>query len=177
VKILLEMRLKGRVLHVGSGGADLPEWCGECDVTSLDIDKSCNPDIVADIMDMGDIGEFDIVFSSHVVEHFYEHQLKKVFDEFKRVLKDGGTVIMFVPNIEDVHATDEVLYTSYFGVPITGMDMIYGMSSIIENAPYMAHHTGFTKDRLEKKLTEAGFNDVDVTSTMSAYNLMGVGKK
>lgn len=170
------MPLKGKVLHAGSGGTDLPDWCGDCDVTSLDIDPDCNPDIVADILDMGDIGEFDVVLSSHVVEHFYEHQLPKVFSEFKRVLKDKGTVVMFVPNLEGIEATDEVLYTSIKGVPITGLDMIYGMAGIIEEIPFMAHHTGFTKDRLERKLKEAGFVDVKVNNIMGGYNLMGVGR-
>jgi ubiquinone/menaquinone biosynthesis C-methylase UbiE len=167
------MPLKGRVLHVGSGGADLPEWCGKCDEVKLDINANSNPDIVADMRDMGEIGKFDIIFSCHVIEHFYEHDLPKVFSEFRRVLNKDGIVIMFVPDLEGIKATSEVVYTSVFGVPVTGLMMIYGMPS--EDSLYMAHHTGFTKDRLEALLREEGFTDISVTK--SPFNLMGVGRK
>src|SRR3989337_2973506 len=123
------MPLKGSVLHVGSGGADLPEWCGKCDEVKLDINPDCGADIVADIRDMGEIGKFDIIFSCHVIEHFYEHDLPKVFSEFRRVLNKDGVVIIFVPDLEGIQATEEVIYTSIFGVPVTGLMMIYGMPS------------------------------------------------
>jgi SAM-dependent methyltransferase len=168
------MALKGRILHVGSGGADLPEWCGKCDEVKLDINPRSNPDIVADILDMGEIGKFDIIFSAHVIEHFYEHDLPQVFSEFRRVLNDDGVVIICVPDLTDVRPTEEVIYTSYFGVPVTGLMMIYGMPS--KEAPYMAHHTGFNPDRLERLLIAEGFKDISVVSPMP-YNLMGVGRK
>ena len=167
------MPLKGRVLHVGSGGAELPEWFGKCDEVKLDINPDSNPDIVADIRDMGEIGKFDIIFSSHVIEHFYEHDLPKVFSEFRRVLNKGGAVIINVPDLEDVKATDEVIYTSVFGVPVTGLMMIYGMPS--EHAIYMAHHTGFNKDKLERLLHVEGF--VDISVIRLPFNLIGVGRK
>jgi SAM-dependent methyltransferase len=165
--------LKGRILHVGSGGSDLPEWCGKCDEVKLDIDPRCNPDILADIMDMGEIGKFDVVFSSHVVEHFYEFQLAKVFSEFKRVLNDDGVIVVIVPDLEGVEATDEVLYLSYGNYPITGLDMIYGIPT--EDNLYMGHHTGFTSPRLEKCLIDNGFKDVEIKPLFRS--IMGVGRK
>jgi len=165
--------LKGKVLHVGSGGADLPEWCGKCDEVKLDIDPRCNPDILADIMDMGEIGKYDVVFSSHVIEHFYEFQLEKVFSEFRRVLNDDGYVIVVVPDLEGVEATEEVLYISYFGVPITGLDMIYGIPS--EENLYMAHHTGFTAPKLEKCLINNGFKEIVIKPIYRS--IIGIAKK
>jgi len=170
-----KMALKGKVLHVGSGGTSLPEWCGKCDEVRLDIDPGCNPDIVGDIRNLGEIGKFDVILSSHVIEHLYEHELAQVFSEFQRVLNDDGVMIMFVPDLEGIKATDEIVYISYFGTPVTGLDMIYGMTDAIKDMPFMAHHTGFTKDRLEKVLSAAGF--VDVSVTRHPYNLMGVGRK
>ena len=41
-------------------------------------------------------GTFDIVFSSHVIEHIPTP--RAVFDRFRRMLKPGGTLISFVPN-------------------------------------------------------------------------------
>jgi hypothetical protein len=87
-----------------------------------------------------------------------------------RVLKPGGCVVVFVPDLEGVEATDEVLYEAPCG-PITGLDLIYGLRSAWPQ-PHMAHHTGFVRDTLERpprrrvrRLREA---DPD-------FNLMGGG--
>ena len=168
------MAFKGKVLHVGCGTNNLPEWCGDCDEVRFDINPEVLPDIVGNILDMGEIGQFDIVFSVHVIEHLYPHEVQKALSEFKRVLKPDGVVICFVPDLEDVEATDDVLYQSPCG-PITGLDMIYGKDNLVKDSLYMAHHTGFTQKRLEKELLKAGFKEVSVLR-VSTFNLMGSGK-
>ena len=164
--------LKGRVLHVGSGGGDLPEWCGKCDVVSLDIDPKVNPDIVADMLDMGEIGTFDIILTSHVLEHLYDYQIPKALSEFRRVLNNKGTIITCVPDLEGIEANDEILYRSMGGVNVTGMHMIYGMIELLDIMPHMAHHTGFTKERLEKLFEKEGFKNIVVNRV--PFNLIGV---
>lgn len=43
---------------------------------------------------------FDFVFSSHVIEDFELHQTQKVFDEFLRLVKIGGYLVIIVPDME-----------------------------------------------------------------------------
>lgn len=167
--------ITGSVLHPGCGPEPLPFWVDSTQETRLDIDEGCNPDIVASITDMGDIGQFDHVYTSHTLEHLYAHDVPKALAEFIRVLKPGGSAIIFVPDLEGVKADREVLYESLAG-PICGLDLYYGLSRYVEALPFMAHHTGFVKETLEQALTDAGFTTVSVTR-VSDHNLMGVAIK
>lgn len=154
-----------KVLNVGSGGLPIPDWLteamgGSVEEVRLDIDPRVQPDICASMLDMGDIGNFDAVYSNHSLEHLYPHEVPVALAEFKRVLKDGGAAMIFVPNLEHVKATDEVVYECPAG-PITGRDMIYGPARFIQDRPYMAHHTGFVPDTLRKECEMAGFSKVE----------------
>lgn len=167
--------IKGKLLHPGCGGEKLPFWLAETEETRLDIDARVNPDIVASIVDMGDIGTYDYVYTAHTLEHLYEHEVPAALSEFMRVLNIGGAAIIFVPDLEGVSPTDEVLYESPGG-PICGRDLFYGPTRYVANNPYYAHHTGFVKETLAKALSSAGFSDVTV-QRVGDHNLMGVGKK
>lgn len=167
--------IKGKLLHPGCGGEKLPFWLSECEETRLDIDARVQPDIVASITDMGDIGTFDYVYTAHTLEHLYEHEVPFALSEFMRVLNDGGAAIIFVPDLEGVEPTDDVLYESPGG-PICGRDLFYGPTRYVSCNQYYAHHTGFVQSTLEKALKTAGFTDVTV-KRVGDHNLMGVGKK
>ena len=163
------------LLHVGCGGNPLPLWLTGYREVRLDIDDANGPDIVANMLDMGEIGQFDAILCQHALEHLYQYEVPQALSEFKRVLKDGGSAMVFVPDLEDVKATEEVILNSPAG-PITGLDMIYGYRKVLKDRPHMAHKTGFVQETLSKALTDAGFNTV-YTKRMGDYNLMGVGKK
>ena len=168
------MGIKGRLLHAGCGNTELPFWAKDAKEVRLDIDPQWNPDIVASLTDMGEIGEYDLIYTCHTLEHLYPDEIPAALSEFRRVLKEGGVAIIFVPDLEDVKATDEVLYESDGG-SITGLDMIYGMAKLVEYSRYMAHHTGFVKETLERAMIKAGFINVSVQRI--AFNLFCVGIK
>jgi SAM-dependent methyltransferase len=163
-----------RVLHVGCGGAPLPQPFDTEDETRLDIDPAMQPDIVASFTDMGDIGPFDVIYSCHTLEHLHPREVDQALKECLRVLVPGGTAIIIVPNLEGVLPTQDVLYDSPSG-PVTGHDMIYGHKSCVEN-PFMAHHSGFMGDTLKAAMLKAGF--AHVTSSADQFrNLIAGGVK
>lgn len=163
----------GSVLHIGCGHAPLPDWFDGCSETRLDIDPACNPDIVASMTDLGDLGGFDYVYSSHALEHLPPFEGERALREMQRVLKDGGVAFIYVPDLEDVKATDEVLYVSPRG-PVSGLDMIYGMRSMVEESPFMAHRNGFVKETLERALS---MFDTVMVQRVSVRNLFAAARK
>jgi len=166
---------KGTFLHVGCGGNPAPAWLDDYDEVRLDIDPTHKPHIVASMLDLGDIGPYDTVFSSHSLEHVYPHEVPIALEGFHRVLNDGGTAIIVVPDLEDIRPTEDVVYESAAG-PVTGLDMYYGMARLIAENPYMAHKCGFTQTTLTKVLQDAGFSTVHV-QRVNGHNLLGVAVK
>lgn len=162
-----------RVLHVGCGRQPMPDFLDGYAEVRMDIDPECSPDIVASLADMGDVGEFDAIYGSHVLEHFTASDVVRVMNECHRVLKPGGFVVMVVPNLEHVRPTRDIVYESPAG-PITGLDMFYGKESFVDDNPWMAHKTGFVADTLKQ-----AFNVFDVVEVkeLTDFNLMGLGVK
>ena len=168
--------LRGNLLHVGGGGGPLPDWAQGVTETTLDIDPKHNPDIVASMVDMGKIGKYDFVYSCHCLEHVFPHEAKKALREMYRVLKDGGTNMVIVPDLDGVKPNNDVVYDSPAG-PVTGLDIIYGMASLIEDNPFMAHKTGFTMDSLKAEFKEAGFKDITGTVINEFHSILVTGAK
>jgi len=164
------------VLIAGSGPERMPEWVENgFTATYLDIEPRSNPDIVASMTEMGEIGPYDVVFCCHALEHLYPHEVYWALCEFKRVLKPGGIAVIMVPDLEDVKPNEDVLDYPAAG-PITGLHLFYGDASQIREFPFMAHHCGFVKETLAKALQIAGFDAV-TTSRLTHYNLLGAGLK
>lgn len=163
------------VLHVGCGRDTLPAWLAEHEEVRLDIDPDVQPHIIASMLDMGDIGGFDFLYTSHALEHVYPHEVPVALSEFFRVLKPGGTVFVVVPNLDGVKPDEEPLYMSPAG-PVCGLDMYYGMSRLIVHMPHMAHHSGFIPSTLAGAMEAAGFQQVK-TQALQDYTLFGIGQK
>ena len=162
--------LRRILLNVGSGPigkVDLlpsffrtPGW----EEVRLDIDPGVQPDIVASITDMSRIRSetVDAIWSSHNLEHLYDHEVGKAMQEFLRILKPEGFVYLKVPNLQEIaefivaDGADRPAYQSDAG-PIAPLDMIYGhRGAIAAGYVYMAHRTGFTPHILQRILTDAG---------------------
>jgi len=164
------------VLHVGCG---MPEETGlherfrgpEWSELRLDVDPDVQPDIVASITDMSPVPDraVDAVYSHHNIEHVFAHEVTVVMQEFFRVLRPGGEVLLATPDLQNVARTiasgrlEDPLYTSGAG-KITALDIVYGLrSDIVTGREFMAHRTGFTRGTLARRLGAAGFVDVEVT--------------
>jgi SAM-dependent methyltransferase len=163
------MQMK-RVLNVGGNNKaiPLPPQYAEFEHVLLDIDPKGSPDIVCDARKLTALegGQFDAVYCSHNLEHYYRHDVPKVLGGFLHVLKDGGLAQIRVPDIAEVMRVtiergldiDDVLYESPAG-PIMVLDVLYGYSVEIERSEqeFFAHKTGFTKKSLLTALNRAGF--------------------
>jgi predicted SAM-dependent methyltransferase len=162
------------MLNAGSGPGParrIGRMIGEqrWDEVRLDIDPEVKPDIVGSITEL-DLSfgpqSFDAVWSSHVLEHLYAHEVYPALRQFFRVLKPDGLALVMSPDLEAVaryivnHGIASVAYDSPAG-PIRPLDMLYGHTRAIEEGHFhMAHRTGFTAERLGNLLLSAGFSTV-----------------
>lgn len=164
-----------RVLHVGCGTAPLPEFLGAAIETRLDANPDVHPDIVASMTDMGNIGPFDRLYSSHCLEHLAPHDVQKALGEFRRVLRPGGMVMIFVPDLEDVRPTFDVVYEAPCG-PVTGHDMYYGHGGMSRDNHFMRHLSGFVKETLRSAMEQARFRHIDIRR-IPVHQLLGAAIK
>jgi len=168
-------RIGLKLLHIGCGNAEAPPWLRDHIETRVDVDPAIDCDIHADVRDLGDIGEYDVVYCCHMLEHLYPHDVEVALREILRVLLPGGFAAILVPDLEDIKPTDETVYDCPSG-PVAGLDMFYGYRCTIKENPYMAHHTGFVADTMSKALDSAGFSKYK-TKRLPGFNLLGVGVK
>ena len=159
-----------KVLNVGgnSKAIPLPAPYADYEHILLDIDPKGTPDLVCDARELATLepDQFDAVYCSHNLEHYYRHDVHKVLAGFMHVLKDDGFAHVVVPDIQEVMRLtvergldiEDVLYNSPAG-PIRVLDVLYGYGKEIEESgqDFYAHKTGFTKKSLVKALQEAGF--------------------
>ena len=150
-------------LHPHFHGADWQE-------IRLDLDPAVQPDIVCSITDMSPVADcsVDAVWSSHNLEHLQRYEVPRALDEFFRVLRPRGVLLMTLPDLRQVaqlvveDRLEDQAYTSPSG-PITALDMIFGhTASLARGNRFMAHRTGFTALTLQKALAEAGFADIAI---------------
>jgi ubiquinone/menaquinone biosynthesis C-methylase UbiE len=162
-----------RVLNVGGGSKSIPipAYYAGWEHVLLDIDPKGGPDLCCDARELGRLpgGQFDAVYCSHNLEHYYAHFTDTVLRGFAHVLKVEGFADVRVPDLAAVMAQvvaagldlDDTLYVSPLG-PITAKDVFYGYGKEIAESgnEYYAHKTGFTDKTLAKALRQAGFKEV-----------------
>jgi hypothetical protein len=179
-----------RVLNVGGGSKSvrIPGHYDDWEQVLLDIDRRGSPDIVCDARELGSLpaSQFDAVFCSHNLEHYYPHDGAKVLKGFLHVLKVDGFTEIKVPDIQAVmkravHAgmdIGDVLYDSASG-PITAHDVLYGFGREIEQSgqDYYAHKTGFTPKSLHRALERAGFAAIFVFAAPEVYEAKALAFK
>jgi len=152
----------------GSKATAIPPYYEGWDHILLDIDPTGQPDICADARELLAIPgkQFDAVYCSHNLEHYYAHHTQKVLRGFVHVLKSDGFADIRVPDLEAVMAhvvsarldIEDVLYVSRAG-PISVRDVLYGYGPEIERTgnEFYAHKTGFTQKSLILILRQCGF--------------------
>lgn len=121
--------------------------------------------------DLGSIGPFDAVVCNNALEHLYPHEVNKALQEFYRILRPGGHVVILVPDLEGISPAEDLVD----GIGMSGLHLFYGDAALIEEFPYMAHHCGFVQETLTRVLEMAGFKTQ--VQRVSCHQLLGIGVK
>jgi len=106
-------------------------------------------------------GEMDIVYSSHVLEHFGRNEVDEVLKEWTRIVKPKGELRIVVPSLE--WAADKI---SKGIVNFDVLNVLYGQQEYPENF----HKNGFTPKTLGEALKKLGFKKQQVDT--QGYNII-----
>lgn len=173
-----------KVLNVGGNNKQVPlppEYAGFEHVL-LDIDPAGSPDVLCDARELMSLeaAQFDAVYCSHNLEHYYRHDVPKVLRGFLHVLKENGFAHILVPDITEVMRVanvrgldiEDVLYHADIG-PVMVLDTLYGHSGIIEHSgkDFYCHKTGFTLKSLLKALQASGFSQLYGWTSPEGYEI------
>lgn len=152
---------KGQKKIIDLGCGESPYETDEGDVLKVDVRDEVKPDYRADLRKLPFANaEFDIAYSSHVLEHFPRADTGKVLDEWIRILKPEGELRLIVPNLE--WAADQIKLGA---MNDDVLNVLYGAQTYGENF----HQMGFTPAALTAMLKERGFKRIDVE--LMGYNL------
>ncbi len=113
------------------------------------------------------------IYCSHALEHLGSVEAVNALQEWYRVLKSGGDLIINVPDIE--WAIDEYInlregkepQSKTFTTKQKLMEVIYGNQT--HEGEF--HKSGYNEKGLEKLLQEVGFKDVTVKKIYEAHDM------
>lgn len=131
-------------LHLGCGKRHIPGF------VHIDAVDYPHVDHVATIDNLGFIGDnsVDLIYNCHVLEHFRRRDVKRVLQEWLRVLKPGGTLRLSVPDFAQ-------LCTVY---QRTGnLELVIGPIFGRQDYLYNIHYNMFDETSLKRQLVEAGY--------------------
>jgi hypothetical protein len=156
------------LLDLGSGpvgSSRVPRFFEGWRQIRVDAEPAVQPDIVADITDLSAIASSSVnaVWTSHCIEHLFQHEVTVALSEIYRVLNDDGFACILVPDLQTIanyivsDRMDDVVYQSPSG-PITAHDVLFGHGPAIARGHIrMAHRCGFTPSVMARHLNEARF--------------------
>ena len=142
-----------------SGNLRVNIGCGHVPIdgyVNVDMRDLPGVDVVADVGDLPfETGSVDEVFSSHVLEHFPEEQLRRaLLPHWHNVLAPGGKLRAIVPDGEAMlaqYAEGNYPFEEF-------REVLFGAQEYEGDF----HFNLLTPDSLRKLLTEAGFSNIEV---------------
>ncbi len=106
-------------------------------------------------------GSVDSIYSTHMFEHFYPDELKRLLRECLRVLKTGGGIRLIVPSLESAIAAYTQQRSDWFYDSFPRhFDSLGGRFSNFVFCDGQ-HRTAFDFSYLREVLSEAGFREVE----------------
>lgn len=143
-----------KVLDVGKGntGGLGQHFYPGTDITTLDAVAANEPDIVVDLESDDflalDIGPFDAIVFSHVLEHIAPRIVPQVVGKLFEVCKPGAEIIVKVPSLE---WAAEMLTSEK--APLAVLFHVYGG----QGDKYDVHKWGYTLMSVRNVISQAGF--------------------
>lgn len=156
-------------LELGAGGRSMDGWI------SVDMNDNCalNLDLAAPIPFPDN--SVNMIYSSHVLEHFNYTELIKLLEQCQRILKPGGTFSASVPNariyLNAYHNPEDFNPEIY-----CRHKQAYNYNSKIDYVNYMAYMDGHHKYMFDEEniiviLNKAGFKNVRLRDFNKALDL------
>jgi ubiquinone/menaquinone biosynthesis C-methylase UbiE len=140
-------QLKTTKLHLGCGNKPIKDFI------NIDVRHLEGVDMVDDIKQLSSFENksVDLIYCSHVLEHFGRNEYKSVLKRWFDLLKDGGTLRIAVPDFEKVVEH----YNEYKDLNIL-RGFLYGGQTYDQNF----HYCGWDFKTLENDLKLIGFNKI-----------------
>jgi SAM-dependent methyltransferase len=162
----------GRAWHRGS-----QEAAPEAYIVRVDLNEESHPDFRCDVRCLPtEWGEmFDVVKANHVLEHIRWEETDETLEEWIRILKPGGLLMLGLPDLKS--AAEKILRDEKKDRPMGPLVLgcIYGdQQSKFYNAhqDIGVHLTGFTPKDIAHRLDKLGMKDIVVSSY--GRGIMGV---
>lgn len=105
-------------------------------------------------------GSVDSIYSTHVFEHFYGDELKKLLQECYRVLRPGAGVRLVVPSLANAIAAYSQKRADWFSGFPRKFDSLGGRFSNFVFCDGQ-HRTAFDLSYMSEVLRSAGFSEVE----------------
>jgi predicted SAM-dependent methyltransferase len=135
-----------KYLHIGCGNNILPK-----PFLNIDVRKKKNVFNLKAYPLKFKNDSFELVYASHILEHFKKNQILKVLKEWIRVLKPGGILRISVPSFENL--------TKIYNID-KNIDNISGPLMGGQSYKDNFHYEVFNKKKLINLLNEAGLEAV-----------------
>jgi len=177
-----------KLLNIGGGSKSIPLPEKYKDYEHLLFDVCPEADYSYDLLDYMSgksyyepVPKCDVVYMSHILEHFSPRNIVPILQFIKSdLLVPGGTLDVRVPNVKEVmvHLVSngmslvDPLYSLEDGTSICTIDILYGHQAAIKKGNhYMEHLMAFDAPTLEAVLTIAGYENIEWQSTNNYFEL------
>jgi predicted SAM-dependent methyltransferase len=153
LKAIRKKSMSNIKLHLGCGHRHLKGF--------IHVDKDVLPHIDHPNTDLGDLFMFDdssvdMIYTCGSFEYYDREEAIHVLEEWRRVLKTGGTLKISVPNFSSVVKVYQK-YNDLDGIGILGP--LYGKWKIHNNR-FLYHKTVYDKKSLSNLLSKVGFKNI-----------------
>lgn len=134
-------------LNLGCGTNYIPGFI------HIDVREFDHIDFVSEVnkLEMFHSGQVDLIYASHVLEHFKRDETESVLKEWYRVLKENGILRLAVPDFESIVN----IYMKNKDI-----DQIMGLLHGRQDYEYNIHYRSFDFFSLSKLLKKIGFKKV-----------------